>query len=146
MARKKKRYSARPFESYGSKFVDPFTKATRHDTSANIFESMLLDANFQSLSNRQKMLYVICKSQFYGHRKPCADYDVDLFPDLKSDECFYLNFASVQRYGIYSRNMKKEFYNDMRALEAKGFIETIMKGGFHKKSIYKFSAHWKFKN
>ena len=139
---RRKKWSARPFESAGEKFTDPTTGKLRTDTSANIYESMLLHPAYMTLTNRQKALYIICKAQFYGHRKPGQD-----FPEVENvqpDTCFYLNLAAVCRYGNYSRNMRREFYGDMRVLEEHGLIKKISSGASTKsKSVYRFSADWK---
>ena len=141
MSRRKK-WTARPFESQGQKFTDPNTGTVRTDTSANIYESMLLHPAFTSLKPRQQVLYLVCKAQFYGHRKPKQDFTE--LEDVQGDECFYMNLSAVIRYGNYTRNMRREFYTDMRELEKRGFIKTISSGRSTKsKSIYQFSADWK---
>lgn len=141
--RKRKKWTARPFESQGQRFTDPFTGAIRTDTSANLYESMMLSPAFQDLTNRQKLLYLVAKAQFFGHRKPEQD-----FPDIeqvKGDDCFYLNLGSVTRYGLYTRNMRGKFYSDIKALESHGFVKTLSSGKTTKsKSIYKFCPDWKY--
>lgn len=141
MARKRK-WTAKPFESQGQRFQDAFTDTIRTDTSANIYESMLLSPAFMDLSNRQKLLYLYCKAQYYGHRKPEQDFpDIDT---VKGDDCFYLNLGAVVKYGLYTRCMSGKFYDDMRTLEAHGFITIVSSGKATKsKSVYRFSADWK---
>ena len=143
MGRRKRKWTARPFESLGERFQDPNTGAVRADTSAAIFESMLLSPAYMDLSTRQKQLYLICKAQYYGHRKPGADFpDVEL---VSGDDVFYLNLGAVVRYGLYTRNMRGKFYADMKELENHGFIETVSSGKSTKtKSIYRFSPGWKY--
>lgn len=142
---RKRKWSARAFESQGQRFTDPVTGAIRADTSANIYESMLLSAAFQDLTNRQRLLYVICKAQFFGHRKPSQD-----FPEVEQvadDVCFYLNLGAATRYGVYTKNMRGKFYADMKELERHGFIKTISSGKPTKsKSVYMFSPDWKYWN
>lgn len=139
---KRKKWTARPFESQGQKFTDPHTGTVRTDTSANIYESMLLHPAFTSLKPRQQALYIVCKAQFYGHRKPRQDFQE--LESLQRDECFYLNLGAVTRYGNYTRSMRKEFYGDMKALEEHGLIKKISSGAAtHSKSIYCFSGDWK---
>lgn len=139
-----KKWTARPFESIGKRFEDPYTGKLRGDSSANIYESMLLHPAFRTLKPRQQMLYVLCKSQFYGHKKPSDETgykDIDAF---KSDMCFFLNLAAVVRYGLYTRNMRGKFYADMKELQRRGFIEVLSSGAStKKKSVYKFSGNWK---
>lgn len=139
---RRKKWSARQFESQGQRFTDPTTGAIRSDTSANIYESMLLSAAYMDLTTRQQQLYTLCKAQFYGHRKPSQDY-----PDIEQvagDDCFYLNLGAVTRYGLYTRNMRGKFYADMKALEQHGFIKTVSSGRATKsKSVYRLVANWK---
>ena len=140
MGRRTPKYKAKPFESKGTKFIDN-NGTSRADTSANIYESMLLSRAYQDLKTRQQQLYTICKAQYYGKRKPSKDY-----PDmehLQGDDMFYLNLAAVVQYGLYTKNMRKEFYNDMKALEQHGFIKKVSQGGYsNRKSIYQFTADW----
>lgn len=46
----------------------------RADTSANIYESMLTSDAFALLTTKQQILYVFCKAQYYGKRKPEKDF------------------------------------------------------------------------
>ena len=55
MSRGRKKYIPKRFESKGEKFIDENGKL-RADTSANIYESLLLSDSFRDLSDRQKML------------------------------------------------------------------------------------------
>lgn len=131
MASRKKKYRPKSFESTGAS----------NDTSANIYDSMLTSAAFIGLKHRQKVLYMYCKKQYYGTRKPKADY-----PDIEkvqSDECFYMNLSLAVKYGLYTRNGNKELYADIKALVDAGFIEVVSSGKNTKtKSIYKFSDRW----
>lgn len=140
MSRGRKKYVPKRFESKGEKFIDENGKL-RADTSANIYESLLLSDSFRDLSDRQKMLYIVAKSQYYGHRKPEKDYpEIELF---QGADVFYLNWNAVKRYGLYKDSMHSNFYRDMAELIEHGFIERLSSGkGNRKKSIYKFSADW----
>lgn len=141
MANRKHHYTVRSFEGIGTTFTDDNGKKLA-DTSANIYESMLRSKAFRSLKNRQKVLYLICKSQYYGKRKPKADYKED--DRVQDDTCFYLNLDLVCQYGLYTKNMRKEFYGDMKELRNKGFIEQVASGrGTMTKSIYRFASGWK---
>ena len=132
---KKKKFEYEKFESAGE-FVDGNGKK-RKDTSVRICESMLFSDAFSALTNRQKMLYICCKSQFFGKRKPCQDIEI-LY-----DDCFYMSFSTIIPYKIYTKNMKSEYYKDLKILVDLGFIELIAKGNSRKKSIYKYSDRWK---
>lgn len=139
MARKK--YVPKSFESMGAKFIDDLGN-DRTDTSAMIWESMLLSPAYKDLKVRQQQLYTLCKAQYYGKRKPRQDYkDIE---QLQGDDLFYMNLAAVVRYGLYSRNMRKEFYGDMQALVQHGFLEKVSSGrGGNRKAIYRFSHAWR---
>lgn len=137
---RKKKYHPKAFESLG----DTYTDATGHkrtDTSANIYESMLTSDAWKDLSFRQRALYTVCKAQYYGKRKPGKDFPE--LPDVQGDDCFYMNAAAVERYGIYTKNMHREFYGDLKALCAHGLITCVSNGRANKsRSIYRFSAAW----
>lgn len=132
MARKKK-YIPKAFESAGAP----------NDTSANLYESMLTSPAFISLTKRQRLLYLYCKSQYYGKRKPSKDFkELDMFQD---DACFYMNRATIEKYNLYTKGNNGAFYDDIKELENKGFITRELQGGGngHTKSVYKFSGKWK---
>lgn len=135
------KYKPRPFESQGEKFKDDKGKI-RNDSSANIFESMLLHKAFKTLKTRQKLLYVYCKSQYFGHRKPQQDN-----PNLeqaKGAEKFYFWFQLGVDYGLYAPSMQKEFYQDMEALEAHGLIKTVAQGHYpYTRTIYELDSRWR---
>lgn len=137
---RKKKYHPKAFESLGDTYTDA-TGHKRKDTSANIYESMLTSDAWKDLTMRQRVLYVACKGQYYGKKKPGKD-----FPDMEqvqSDECFYMNAAAVERYGIYTKNMHREFYGDLKALCEHGFMSCLANGRATKsRSIYRFSAAW----
>lgn len=130
MARKKP-YKPKRFESTG----------VSNDTSANIYESMLLSPAFMDLNSRTRTLYLYMKAQYYGKRKPSKD-----FPNIEqvqSDECFYFNMAVAEKYKLYTRGNHKQFYGDIKILENHGFIKTISNGKINKtKSVYRFSDEW----
>ena len=141
MSRKRSKYMPKSFESQGEKFIDPVTGKIRADTSANVYQSMLLCAAFQDLTQRQRLLYIVAKSQYYGSRKPEHD-----FPDIeeyKGETKFYLNWDLVQRYGLYTETMHANFYKDVNALITHGFIKRIVSGAKKReKSVYSFSDEW----
>lgn len=130
---RKKKYIPKAFESVGAS----------NDTSANIYESMLLSPAFISLTPRQRVLYLCCKAQYYGKHKPAKDYkELELYQD---DTCFYMNRAIIRKYCLYSDSSNKEFYHDIEVLINKGFITKELQGGGngHTKSVYKFSGKWR---
>ena len=140
MTRKRTNYKPKSFESLGEKYIDPNGK-TRTDTSANIFESMLTSNAFTELTFKQQVLYIYCKAQYYGKRKPSKDYPN--VSDVQSPECFYFNWATAQRYKLYPAGSSKNFYSDMTRLIEHGLIEKIASGAAHRtKTIYRFSSEW----
>lgn len=139
-SKSKQTYQPKPFESTGSHFTNPTTNKIQADTSANIYESMLLHPSYQPLKFRQQSLYTVCKAQYYGKRKPSKDYpDVENFAE---PTCFYLNWEAVQRYGLYKPSMHSNFYNDMNALIEAGFIDRVASGTACNKTVYKLSDRW----
>lgn len=132
MGNRKKSYTPKAFESTGRS----------NDTSANIYESMLLSAAYQDLNIRQRQLYVCMKAQYYGKRKPGKDYqEIDL---LQGDDLFYFPMSLAEKYALYTRENHKQFYNDIKVIENHGFIQTVSNGKSTKsRSIYKFSGDWR---
>ena len=129
---RKRKYKPKPFESTGQS----------NDTSANIYESMLLSPAFKDLTKNQRLLYVYMKAQYYGKRKPGRDFtDIEA---LQDDKLFYFNFALAKKYGLYSSDGSKgRFYDDITALEDHGFITTLVNGkSNHRRSIYRYSTDW----
>ena len=124
---KKKTYRPKSFESFGKS----------NDTSANLYESMLLSAAFMDLTPKQRLLYVYMKAQYYGKRKPGKDNpDIE---NLQGDDLFYFPRTLAEKYNLYTRSNNRQFYNDIKAIEEHGFIKTISSGKATKtKSIYKF--------
>lgn len=137
---KRTTYKPKSFESKGNHFINQRGKS-QADTSANIYESMLQSQAFKSLTSKQKILYVYCKSQFYGKRKPKKDYEKQgLYQD---DTYFYFNWQLALDYDLYTEKSWSSLYHDMATLEKKGFIEKAQSGKGHKtKTIYKFSDKW----
>lgn len=141
MSRKKK-HKYRDFESLnGSSFVNQNGKL-QAETTANICESMLQSKAFKGLTLKQKVLYLYCKSQYYGKRKPKKDYEKQgLF---QGEEYFYFNIQLASDYGLYTMANHKRLYTDLRALEMAGFISCEKSGKGHKeKNVYCFSDEWK---
>ena len=132
---KKKTYRPKSFESSGKS----------NDTSANLYESMLLSAAFMDLTPKQRLLYVYMKAQYYGKRKPGKDNpDIE---NLQGDDLFYFPRTLAEKYNLYTRSNNRQFYNDIKAIEEHGFIKTISSGKATKtKSIYKFVGAWKMWN
>lgn len=139
--KKKIKYKAKSFESMGGIFIDE-NGTKRADTSANIYNSMIYSESYKDLKTRQQQLYTICKAQYYGTRKPKHDYkDVK---ELQDDTMFYLNLNTVVQTGLYTKNMRKKFYDDMKVLCEHGFIRQVIKGGGNgkNKSVYQFVDDW----
>ena len=93
---------------------------------AAIYISMLFSPAFQSLSNRQQILYIYVKGKFYGTRKPGKDFPE--VKELQGNDLFYFPFNEAVKTGKYTVNMRKEFYGDMESLEEAGLIRRVSKG------------------
>ena len=121
---KNKHYEKRKFESTGSP----------SDTSANIYMSMLTSAAWKELTQRQQILYLYCKAQYYAEKKK----------PIKDDALSFTMNQSKWRdlYGLY-KNYTNGFYNDINSLIEHGFIICIESGAIRRtKSIYYFSDKW----
>ncbi len=139
---RKKEYKAKSFESRnaGNSFVNHKGKK-QADTTANIYESMLQSKAFKALTLKQQVLYLYCKAQYYGKRKPKKDYEKQgLYQD---DSYFYFNWQLALDYDLYTEKSHSRFYKDMKALMQNGFIELAKSGKGHKeKNVYKFTDKW----
>ncbi len=142
MSRGKKRhdYVAKSYESKGKTFVDK-NGTKRTDTFATIYESMLQSKAYKKLTKNQRLLYVYCKAQIIGKRKPKQDFkEFDLYQE---EECFYLHLQAVIDYGLYKQGGNTQFLNDMKALEKYGFIKKVASGQNSKsKNVYKLIDDW----
>jgi ribosomal protein L33 len=124
MSKKRKPYEKKSFESMRNS----------SDTSANIYESMLLSPAWLALSATQKVLYVVCKSQFYSEKRN---------PNNNSEQFTMNKFKWLNKYHLYTNANSAGFYRDMNALIEKGFIACVECGANTRtKSIYKFSDKW----
>lgn len=141
MESKRKGYSAKPYESVGLNYIDRKGK-TRKETNCCIYDSMLESDAFVSLKPRLKVLYLYCKAQLFGKRKPARDCpQIDIYQD---DSCFYFNWDLAKNYGLYKPSMESNFYRDMKALIDAGFIKLLTSGAKRKqKNVYAFSDRWK---
>ncbi|MGF6990063.1 hypothetical protein M2150_001306 [Lachnospiraceae bacterium PM6-15] len=120
-----KNYKPKPFEAIQG-------VPNKMNTSANLYATMLQSEAFKSLSHRQVRLYLYMKAQYYG-----------ALAVEGSQDCFYFNRAmwSEKGYGLYTN--QNSFYEDVKALISKGFIEIGESGRFtRKKNIYKYSDKW----
>ena len=138
---KKYEYKPKSFESVGGVYLDR-TGKKRKESSANIYESMLISEAFRTLTDRQKALYLYCKAQYFGKHKPMQDFkDV---PELQNESYFYLSWHMVQEYGSYKESMQGNFSKDMKALAEHGLIRVISQGKARgHKSIYAFDNGWR---
>jgi len=133
MAKKKKTYVKKPFESTG----------VSSDTSANLYESMLTSDVWKALSPQQKILYLACKAQYYGEKRRPRPVGID--PN-EEQEYFTMNRAKYcGKYGLYKDSNRAGFHRDMDALIAHGFIICIESGKYSRtKSVYRYSNMWQF--
>ena len=141
-SKRDQKYAPRSYEtdSFRGKFIDK-NGTYRTDTFFRIYESMLISPAFISLSKNQKLLYMYCKAQVMGKRKPKVDFsDIGEF---QGEEYFYLHLQAVVDYGLYKRGGQTQFRRDMQALEDKGFIKKVSSGKYNKsKNIYMLVSDW----
>ena len=135
--RKRSKYKPKPFESYPAA-VDP---KRSYDTSANIYESMMLSKAWIDLTPAQKVLYQVCKSQMYAQK-----HRPSLEMENVSETSFFMNRWLWQTtYQLYKPGNEKGFYRDMTALIDHGFIRCVYSGANSKdKSVYDYSDKWRW--
>ena len=122
--RGKMRYEKKAFESTGSS----------SDTSANVYESMMLSDGWLALTAAQKVLYLACKSQYYSEKN---------HPNSNPTQ-FHMNRAKwLTKYKLYKVGNEKGFYRDMEALIASGFVSCFECGAATRtRSVYQLSEKW----
>lgn len=119
---KRKKYVPKEFESCSGK-SEPFS---------SLYRSMIESPAFQALSASQKTLYLYCKLQYYGEKRPEGQ---EYFTMSRKKWC--------NKYHLYSEGNAAAFHRDIDALIEKGFIDCTYKGAQHKqKNVYKLSARW----
>ena len=122
MSRKPRKYIPRPFESNG-----------RGGAYAAIYLNMLESPAWRDLTASQKVLYLACKSHYFGDKEnPDGD-----------ERNFSMNRAKWLKYGLYKPGNAEGFYRDMEQLILHGFVRCIHQGkANHQKNIYQFSDKW----
>lgn len=124
MARKKREYRRKPFETN-----KPGTNTSERFVA--LYPSMIYSRAFRDLSPRQQVLYMYMKDQLFGGVK-------DGLPEGQ----FYFNREKWQdRIRLYSSPNK--YYRDRNALIAHGFIEiAINRKNMRQKNVYCYSDKW----
>lgn len=95
---------------------------------------MLTSPAWFDLTDKQRILYLICKDQYY-HEKTFS----------QESEQFTMNQGKWKhRYKLYNDGNEKGFYRDMKALIEHGFIICVTSGkNTRSKSVYAFSGMWR---
>lgn len=124
-----RKYEKKPYESTG----------ISSDTSANIYMSMMLSPAWQDLTGNQKALYITCKAQLYAMKERER-----FAAGIKLPEQFTMNQSKWEKmYHLYKRGNYGQFYKDMDALVAHGFIDCVQCGANTRtKSVYQYSDRW----
>lgn len=133
MGRKHKRYAPQPYESAKG----------AGDTYAQIYESMLTHPAFLGLTYRQRFLYVACRAQLYGKKKPRNTEGYREIPELCRDEVFFFGLDDAFRYGLATERNHQKFYRDLKALVTAGFLDKLADGARGKgRAVYRLSSRW----
>lgn len=142
--RKTKEYRPKPFESKSDKVGARFETEqgkTLPNTYTALFLTMLMSPAFRDLSDKNKILYLYCKAQYYGVRKPKQDFPDN--PDMQGDDLFYFSRQTAVDFGWCKKNDTKPLYQGLNILVEHGFIEKVVSGkANHRKSIYRYSDRW----
>ena len=149
MGKRKRKRAYRNWESMSKTTDHKYWNGKRNvtDTTTNICQSMMLSKAWRDMSARQRQLYVIAKSQYYGaYSRPVKDYpEIEMYKNNDKDY-FYLNRALVSGvHGLYPQSNTRDLYNDINVLIEHGFIERVSDGRPNKmRSIYTYSDAWKY--
>ena len=143
---KRSKFSPKAFES-SSKFLPIISGHIQKDTSANIYNSMLLSPAFQDLTATGVRLYLYMKARYYAEKKTDAlitEYEKLTNQNINKSIRFTFNKAVWHDlYHIYSNGGGNNFQKDLNSLIDQGFITKIQSGKLTKsKSIYEFSDKW----
>lgn len=148
MSKKRDKYIPKSFESCVNFLPKRKNGNNATDVSANIYISMLMSKALHNLTGKQKELYLYCKAQYYGEKKNNEEHltyfekEENLQPNI--EKRFTMNKTKWDDiYGLYTKNGKRHFYSDMKALEENGFIIILENGKQTRtKNIYEFSNNW----
>ena len=131
----KKKFKPKAFESTG----------ISSDVSANIYNSMIFSKAWNDLSKNQRLLYLYCKSCYYGQK---TLYKKSLFKDMGMNipndvrPFFSLTEGTMKNDWKLYTNVNS-FYSDRDALISHGFIRVVADGHtMRKANIYQFSSKW----
>ena len=119
------------------------------DTSANLYMSMLLSRAWRGLTDRQKVLYLYCKAQYYGEKPDRKTHmtqaEIDGGANVNLMKRFTMNRNKwSDMYELYSESTSRYFWRDMNALIEKGFIRKVESGKTTRtKNIYEFADDWR---
>lgn len=143
---KRSKFSPKAFES-SSKFLPIISGYTQKDTSANIYNSMLLSPAFQDLTATGVRLYLHMKARYYTEKKTDAlitEYEKLTNQNINKSIRFTFNKAVWHDlYHIYGNGGGNNFQKDLNSLIDYGFITKIQSGKLTKsKSIYEFNDKW----
>ena len=162
MARKKKPNEYYLFESRsrlkhdingGWKHKYTVNGCEKTDTTVNLCMSMITSEAYLDLTARQRELYLIAKSQFFGAvSRPARDFpEIEQYQEYSGRIYFYLNHALVSDiFKLYPKSDHKAFYRDVSVLEEHGFIERVTNKGHRQvtdtnkqRTVFKYSDAWK---
>ncbi len=147
MGRKKSRHAyyfelkAQGYERSPRISTEPKSKSEAYIA---LFKTLLNSPAFHELTGNQRSLYIFCMTQWGTDPFEDKYSEPDNVTEVDRRESFYMNLALGHSSGIYGDKSKNTFYNDLKRLEAVGFIDCIYHGkGKGAKSIYRLSDRWK---
>ena len=107
----------------------------KNNKFVRLFVEQLESEAMNQLKPRQRNLYTYMKLQYSGK-------ETKNNPQGKKDY-FYFNWTLAnKKYKLYKN--QKTFYDDIKILNEKGFIEIVEKNqNLRQKNVYKFSDKWK---
>lgn len=118
--------------------------ANLREAHTSLYVSLKNTKAYHALTAKQRCLYEECMAQFSTDPYKDKYLEQDNITQRDRRESFYMNLALIQGTGIYKKGGKNTFYNDLKQLEAWGFIDCIYHGkGKGSKSIYRLSERWK---
>ena len=113
------------------------------DTSASIYESMLLHPQYKRLTYRQRSLYDCMKAQLYGKSKPRETEAYRDIPEVGANEVFFFGIDDAIKYGFATVKNHGDLYRDIKKLIELGFIDKLCDGKRGQwRAVYRLSGRW----
>ncbi len=129
-----------PIPAWQSRRADGY-KTSIEDHYTPIYDTMRESDAYRALSSRQRALLLECMNEYRGPNyltDPQKEHPGE--KQAQGPDTFFMNWAKAKKIGIHTN--RKQFYDDIKALMAHGFIIVRWKEN-RRKTVYAFCCQWK---